>query len=150
MSCPRRLNAQLHLVVAFILMLLVADIRPDHPFIKPDRRNKIPSSPENLASEILCSTPKAPRYRNCALPLDVSHHIRYRIFRGNADAHVHVIRHDVPFYNLRFLVRRKFVEYLAQMLAQNPKYPSFALLRNEYHVILTIPSCEPNSDTLSS
>jgi hypothetical protein len=79
---PKAVNAQLHLVVAFILMLLVADIRPDHPFTKPDRRNKIPSSPENLASEILYSTPKAPRYRNCALPLDVSHHIRYRIFRG--------------------------------------------------------------------
>lgn len=26
-------------------MLLVADIRPDYPFIKSDRRNKIPSSP---------------------------------------------------------------------------------------------------------
>lgn len=49
---------QFHLVVAFILMLLVADIRPDYPFIKPDRRNKIPSSPENLASEILYSASK--------------------------------------------------------------------------------------------
>lgn len=115
--------------------------RPDYPFIKPDRRNKIPSSPENLASEILYSASEAPRYRNCALPLDVPHHVRYRIFRRDADAHAHVIRHDVPFYNLRFLVRRKFVEYLTQMLAQHPKYPLSALLRNEYHMVLTIPSC---------
>ena len=54
-------------VVALILLLLVADICSDYLFIKPNRRNKIPSSPENLASEILYSTPKAPprnmRYR---------------------------------------------------------------------------------------
>ena len=105
-----------------------------------DRRNKIPSSPKNLASEILYSAAEAPRYCNCALPLDVSHHVRYRIFRQNADAHVHVIRHNVPFYNFRFLLRRKFIEYLAQMLSQHSKYPLPTLLRNEYHRALTIPS----------
>ena len=47
-----------HLVIAFIFMLLVADIRPDYSFIKLDRRNKIPSSPENLTSKTLYSTPK--------------------------------------------------------------------------------------------
>mgnify|MGYP001608200710 FL=1 len=80
MSSPRRLNVQFHLVVALILMLLVADVRLDYSFINPDRRNKIPSSLENLASEILYTASEAPHYRSCTLSLDVPHHVRYRIF----------------------------------------------------------------------
>lgn len=34
----------IYLVVAFIFMLLVADIRPYYSFIKSDRKNKIPWS----------------------------------------------------------------------------------------------------------
>ncbi len=33
------------------------------------------------------------------------------------------------------------MEYLAQMLAQHSKYPLPTLFRNEYHRVLTIPSC---------
>ena len=33
MSRPRRLHAQFHLVVVFILFLLIADVRSDHCFV---------------------------------------------------------------------------------------------------------------------
>ena len=58
MSRPRRLNVQFHLVVTFILMLLVADIRPDYPFIKPDRRNKIPSNQNTSPVKFFTRPPK--------------------------------------------------------------------------------------------
>lgn len=79
---------QFHLVVAFILMFPASDIRPDYLFIKPDRRNKIPRAYKNLVSEIIHSFSEAPWYCDCALSLNVTHHVRHLIFQWNADTHV--------------------------------------------------------------
>ena len=135
-SRPRRLYIQFHLVIVLILFLLMPDIRPDHRFVQPYRGNKIPSGPEYLSGEILRSSTIFPGNRDRALALDVSDYVRNRIFRRNANAHVHVIRHDVPFHNLRFLVLRQLMEYLPELLAKHPEYPLLPLFRDEHDVVL--------------
>lgn len=64
-----------HLVVTFILKLLITNVRPNHFFIQPDRRYKVPSCPKHLSGEISLPTTKIPRYRNRTLPFDITHSI---------------------------------------------------------------------------
>jgi hypothetical protein len=139
MSRPRRLYPEFYLVVAFILVLVVPDVRPDHRFIKPHRPDIVPSGPEYLARKVPLSTSEAPRYCNRALAFDIAHPIRNRILRRNANAHVHMVRPQVPFYYLRLLLHRKLVKYLPKMPSQYPEYPLFAFLRDEHYMVLTIP-----------
>ena len=62
--------------------------------------------PKVFAGEIALSATKRPGYLNGTFPLDVSDHIRHRILRRNTQTHMHVIPHQVPFDDLRFLVPR--------------------------------------------
>jgi hypothetical protein len=55
----KRLHAQFHLVVAFILFLLVADVRSDHRFIKSYCRDKVSACPKHFTREVPRSTAKS-------------------------------------------------------------------------------------------
>jgi hypothetical protein len=58
----------------------------------------------------------------------------------NAQTHMNVIRHQVPFDNLTTLLLRQLMKYLAQMLAQLTKHHFSPSLRDEYNVVFAIPS----------
>lgn len=68
-----------------------------------------------LAGKVLLSPAKLARNLNRTLPLQVPDHVRHRVLRRNADAHMNVIVHQVTFDNFRFLVGGQFVEQLAQV-----------------------------------
>ena len=58
---------------------------------------------------------------------------------GNRDAHMHMIRHQVPFDNLAFLLFRERMEdrhHLLTRLAEDHLPSSFG---NEYHMVLAVP-----------
>lgn len=139
MGCPRRLHAQFHLVVAFILLFLFPYVRSDHFFIQSHRGDKVASCPEDLSGEVPCATPKLPGNRYRALAFDVSHYVGYRVLRWNTQAHVYVIRHQVPFYNFRRFVPGQLPEYLSKVPSQTAKNRLLPSLRDEYHVVFAIP-----------
>lgn len=67
---------------------------------------KYPQAQKNLPVKFFTYLPKCLRYRDCALPLEVTHQIRYLRFWWNVNAHVYVIRHNDPSTVFTFLARR--------------------------------------------
>ena len=57
----------------------------------------------------------------------------------NADAQVHMILLQMPFYYLAFLLFRYFMEQRTKVFAYRPKYHLFSPLRNKHHMIFAIP-----------
>ena len=97
--------------------------------------------PNPLPSVISLSPQKVPRHVNRTLALDVSHHARYRQFRRHIDQHVHVIRHDMPFFYPTFFMLRQSVKHLSQMFPYYSIQLPFPVLRNKYYVIFALPFC---------
>ena len=117
-SRPRRLYpSQPHLFVKLVRLLLLADLRSDHRFVQTHGRHKIPARPKHLAGKVSFPTPETSRDQDRALALQVSHTIRYRILRRSAQAHMDVIRHQLPLHDPRLLMRRKLVANRSQVLA---------------------------------
>lgn len=59
-----------------------------NPTVETDRRDEVASRPEVLAGEVLLSPAELARDLDRALTLQVPDHIRHRVLRRNADAHV--------------------------------------------------------------
>src|SRR5689334_15759166 len=121
-------------------MLLIPDICSHHLFVEPYRGYKVASGPEHLAGEVPLPAPELPRDRDRALALHVSHHVGHRVLGRNAQAHVHMIGHQMSLYHLRFLMLRQFLKNLPEVSTQNSEHLLLAPLRNENNVVLTIPS----------
>lgn len=140
MSRLKAAIVQFHLVVTFIFELLITNVGSNHLFIQTNRRNKVPSGPEHLASEVPLPASEVAGYRNRTLPFDITNYVRYRMLWRYAQTHMNVIYHQMSFDHLRFPLQRKLPKYLAQMLSQCSEYRFLAPLRNKCNMIFTIPS----------
>ena len=54
-------------------------------------------------------------------PFKKPDHRGHRVLGGNRDAHVHMVRHQVPFHDLAFLLPRQRVENRPQLTADLPE-----------------------------
>ncbi len=91
-------------------------------FIESNRGHQLTSSSEILTREIHGLPCKSSRYRYRTLSFGIANHIRYRVFRRNADADIHVIRDQISFHNLTFLLFRQLAQCPAKILADHSKY----------------------------
>ena len=93
--------------------------------------------PEVLTHEVVLSLPVNPEMDR-AFALDEPDHLRYRVLRRNRDHHVHMIRHQVPFFDLRLHLSRELVEHLGEIPAklQIQRLPS--TFRDEYDVVFAV------------
>ncbi len=76
---------------------------------------------------------------NRALPFQKSDHRCDRMLRGNRDAHVHLVRHQVPLNDLALLLPSQRVKDRAQLparLAEDGFAPPF---RHEHNLVLAVP-----------
>ena len=62
------------------------------------------------------------------------------MFRWNFQAQMDVIRHGMPFKNLHFLLLTQISKDPSNSRTQFPVYYLSPILRNEYNVILALPS----------
>src|SRR6202521_6218245 len=124
---------------AAVLLFLLFDVLPYPRFVSTDGRDEVPSGPEVLAHEIALLLPVHPGQMDRAFTLDVPDHLRDRIFRWNRDHHVNVIRHEMAFFNLAFLLQRQLAEDLAAMPSQFPVKRLSAALGNEHNMIFALP-----------
>ena len=69
--------------------------------LEPDRGHGIPTGPEMLAREVSLLAAES-GHRKGALPLQEPDHRSDRMLRGNRNAHMHVVRHQMAFENLAF------------------------------------------------
>lgn len=75
---------------------------------------KVTSGPKVLAREILLFSHEKSSDHNSAFPLQIPNHIGYRVLRRCPQAHVNVIRSQMPFNNLHFLTSRQLVKHVAE------------------------------------
>ena len=80
-----------------------------------------------------------PSHRDRALPFEKPDHRGHRVFGRNRDAHVYMIRHEMPFYNLAFLLPCSGVEDRSQLTPRLPKNGLSALAWAEHHMLLAVP-----------
>ena len=83
-----------------ILFLLVADVGPDGVLVPADRVHEEPSRPKVLPHEVALALPINPGQVDRAVPLDLPEDRRHRIFRQDRQQHMHVIGHQMPFFDL--------------------------------------------------
>src|ERR1700730_14546291 len=67
-----------------------------------------------LTREIMLLAAQA-GHRDRILPLEEPDHRGHRVFRGNGDAYMHMIRHQVPFDDLAFLLPCQRMEDFSQL-----------------------------------
>jgi len=133
-------HPQLQLFVALLFGFLVPDVLDDRRLIQSHRGHKATSGPKVLAREIPLLSHKKPSDHDRALPFQVPNHVRYRVFRRYPQAHVNVIRPQMPFENLGFLVGRQLVKRLSKHppdVSIDHFLPPFW---NENNMIFAIPS----------
>jgi hypothetical protein len=63
---------------------------------------------------------------DCALPFQKPDHRRNRMFGGNRDAHVHMVRHKVTFNDLTLLLPSQRVEDCTQLSTFSCERPARA------------------------
>src|SRR4051812_42892898 len=121
-----------------IRVVLFADVLADLLQLKSNRGNGIAASPEMLACEVPFLAAQAGN-RNCTLPFQKPDHGCHGVLRGNLNAHVHVVRHEVSFYDLALFLPRQSMEYWSQLPTRLPEYYLAAMLGHEHHMILAVP-----------
>ena|SRR5208337_368614 len=78
-------------LVFLLLLLLVADVRPDGVLVTTDRVDEKAPGPKVLPDEIPLSLSINPRQVDGALALYLADDLRHQIFRRNRQQHMHVI-----------------------------------------------------------
>ena len=83
--------------------------------------HRIAAGPEMFAREVSFLPRELSRDRNGTLPLEKPHDGRHGILRWDLDAHVHVVRHQVPMHDPTLLLPSQLVEDSAELLPDAPK-----------------------------
>ena len=76
---------------------------------------------------------------NRALPLDEPDHLRHRVLRRDRQQNVNVIGHQLPFFDLAFLLRRQLAEHLAKVLSHLRVQRSPSAFRDGNDVEFAVP-----------
>src|SRR5215470_2437817 len=80
----------------------------------PTRGHCVTTGPEVLTREITLPAAQA-GHRDRALPLEKADHRGHRVLRGNSDAHMHMVRHQVPFDDLALFLTCQRMEDFSQL-----------------------------------
>ena len=108
------------LPVCSIRSFLVADVLADLFQLEPDGGNGITPGPEMLAREVLFSATQS-GHRDRALPFQKPDNRSHGILRRNRDAHVHMVRLQMPFQNLAFLLPGQSMKNFPKLEADSSK-----------------------------
>jgi hypothetical protein len=126
------------LIEPCILLLLSADVLSDHRFVSTYGRNEVPSGPEVLPYKIALPLAVDSGQMDCALALDVPHHLGHCLFGRDRDHHVDVVGHQMPFLDSALLLQRQFAKYFSEMLPQFLVERLSAALGNEHDMIFAL------------
>ena len=126
------------LAACSIRILLLADVLADLLQFKSDGGDGVATSPEMLARKIPLFAAQ-PGNGDRALPFEEPNYGCDRVLRGNCDAHVYMVRHEVPFNNLTLLLPSQGVENLSQMTARLAEDRFPPPLGNKHNMVLAVP-----------
>ena len=126
------------LAACSIRILLLADVLADLLQFKSDGGDGVATSPEMLARKIPLFAAQ-PGNGDRALPFEEPNHGCDWVLRGNSDAHMYVVRHEVTLNNLALLLPGQGMVNLPQMTARLPEDRFAPPLGHEHNMVLAVP-----------
>ncbi len=117
-------------------MFLVAYVFPEDFLIPTDRRYEVAPSPEALPDKISFHLFVAPRYVDGTFSFDETHYLGHCLLVRNRYHHVHMIWHQVPFFDPVFFMLGQMPQFLSQIRPDTSKYRLLPVLGNEHNVVL--------------
>src|SRR6516165_4600525 len=105
-----------------IRFLLVADVLANLLQFEPDRRNRVSTSPQMLAREVLLAAAQS-SHGNRTLPLQEPNDRSHRVLRRNRNAHGYMVRPQMPLDDLTFLLPGQSMENLPQVHCDSSEVP---------------------------
>src|SRR5215471_3971369 len=107
--------------------------------LKTNRGYRIPARPEAFSMKVSLSPPKLSRNGDGTLALDIPNHLGHRILRRNADEHVDMILHHMPFQDGAAPLPGQLTQHRPKKTPDLTIQSFLAALRDKDHVIFTIP-----------
>jgi hypothetical protein len=125
--------------------ILLADVGADLLQLDLDGRYGITTGPEVLPGKVSFFALQASN-RDGALSFQEPDHGGHRVLGRNSNAHVHMVRHEMPFQNLALLLPSQRMKDRTQLPADLAKDGLPPPLGHEYDVVL----CSPISNGIGS
>src|SRR5258707_2273305 len=121
-----------------IRCILLADVRANLLQFKPDGRYGVTAGPEMLAREVALLAAQ-PGDGDCTLSFQKPDHGCNRMFRGNLDTHVHMVRHNMTLNDLILLLPSQRVEDCTQLSTRLAEDDFPSSLGHEHNMVLAVP-----------
>jgi hypothetical protein len=120
-------------------LFLLADVLADLSFVQPHRAHTVASRPKMQArhAPLLQEFAVNP---HSALPLQDSPRVGHTILRGDAQAHVNVVRPTVPLHQLHALLPTPLPQNRTTLPFQPPVQHFLSVLGNDHNVVLAFPA----------
>lgn len=144
-ACPspglKRVLVLLHaqLVQRDVAGFLLPDAFRDRGPVQTHGRDAVALRPELPVAEPVLEVGVPVEDHQRALPLQVAHHARDEHLRWDRHQHVHVVRHEVPLYDLDPLVLAQPLQDLAYVGPDLIVYDFAPILRRKHNVVLARP-----------
>ena len=122
-----------------VFAFLVLDVVPDDRFVSADGRDEISSRPEALTDEASLSLAINPGKMDRALSFDIPDYLADRVFRGNRQQHVNMVRHQMPLLDPALALLHELPKHRPKILLQFAIQHLPAVFRNEDDVVLALP-----------
>ncbi len=109
-------------------------------FLVPtDRADTVPSRPEASAKQSASCLQDVTVDSDRTFPFQKPNCVRNTVLRGNAQQHMNVVRHGLPFQKLDTTLLTQLSKYLPNTLANLPIKDFSAILRDDHHLVLAFP-----------
>ena len=123
-SCGGCSSPKVERFQSLVFFRLLSDVLANHGLFAADRGHPKSSRPKVLNHEIPLPLSVHPRQMNCTLFLAIPYPLRCREIPWNRDHHMHMIRPQMPLFNLALLLLGQPTEYLPpippQFFVQRP------------------------------
>jgi len=126
------------LIEAMVFLFLSSDVVANDTLVATHCRYEVPSSPETLAADVPL-VPKAPRDLDRALALYEPNDLRDRKLGRDRDQHVHVVRHQMPFFYRALSLPSQIPKHFAKVLPNPPVNHFPSALGYENYVVFAAP-----------
>ncbi len=136
---PRQKISQRPLLGALLLLLLIPDVLPDDRLIDADGTHTVSPGPAMQPREVAGPPKLCAMKADGGFPFQAPHRLRHPLLGGNAQTHMPMVGHGMPFDQLEAHVMAAFPQHLAEVLAERAKDCFLPLLRYDDKVVSAIP-----------
>ena len=115
------------------------DVIPNHLLVQTNSADAVPSRPETPPEQRSLRFQKFTMDSGCAFTLQVPHRHRNAVLRWDAQQHVNMVRHGLPFHKFHPPVSAQLTKNSANSTPNSSVKCLLAILRQDDNMILALP-----------